>query len=116
MSLSTQPGVIPYVEWHQGKRRALTLNLTTGNGMVQSKYRPLVTVDGRQYVVLWAAVTFEVPADRNVHVSVHLEGEIVGQVASMLLAPGEAPLAFTYATHYSAGVGTLTPDRTAPTG
>ena len=51
---------------------------------------------------------FEVPADRNVHVSVHLEGDLVSQVASLLLGPGEAPLAFRYETQYGSGVGTLT--------
>jgi hypothetical protein len=103
------PGVIPYVEFHPGPRRVLTLNLTSGNGMVVSKYRPIVSIDGRQYVVIWGAVPFEVPADRNVHVSVHLEGDIVGQVASMLLPPGDQPLAFRYETHYGSGVGSLAP-------
>lgn len=117
-TLATTPGVIPYVEWHTGPRRTVTVTLTTGNGMVEQKYRPLVSVDGRQYVVVWGPVTFEVPADRNVHLSVHLEGDIVGQVASVLLPPSEQDLRFRYETHYATGVGSLTPDRPggAPTG
>ena len=106
---SEQPWLIPYVDFHQGPRRVLTLELMTGNGMVASKYRPIASIDGRQYVVVWGPVHFEVPADRNVHLSVHLEGNIVGQVASILLGPGESGLAFRYETHYSSGVGTLTP-------
>jgi len=107
-----QPWLIPYVEHHQGPRRVLTLQLTTGNSMVASKYRPIVSIDGRQYVVLWGPVHFEVPADRNVHVSVHLEGDLVSQVASMLVGPGEANLAFRYETHYSSSAGSLTPEPT----
>lgn len=106
---SEQPWLIPYVDYHQGPRRVLTLELTTGNGTVAAKYRPIASIDGRQYVVLWGPVHFEVPADRNVHVSVHLEGDLVSQVASVLLGPGEAPLSFRYETHYASGVGTLTP-------
>jgi hypothetical protein len=107
--MTTQPGLIPYVEYHQGARRVLTLQLTTGNATVSSKYRPIVSIDGRQYVVVWGPVSFEVPADRNVHVSVHLEGDLVSQVASMLLPPGEGSLGFRYETHYGSGVGSLTP-------
>ncbi|WP_248580201.1 hypothetical protein [Nocardioides sp. InS609-2] len=109
-SLSSTPGVIPYVEWHTGPRRTLTVGLTTGNSVVGKKYRPIVSVDGRQYVVVWGPVTFEAPADRNVHLSVHLEGDIVGQVASLLLPPSGQDLRFRYETHYNTGVGTLTPD------
>jgi hypothetical protein len=105
---SEQPWLIPYVDHHQGTRRVLTLELTTGNSTVASKYRPIVSIDGRQYVVLWGPVHFEIPGDRNVHVSVHLEGDLVSQVASILLGPGESPLAFRYETHYTTGVGSLT--------
>ena len=107
MTAQPLPGVIPYVEFHQGARRVLTLNLTTGNSMAASKHRPIVSIDGRQYLVVWGAVPFEVPADRNVHVSVHVEGDYITQVASMLLPPGEQPLVFRYETHYGSGVGTL---------
>ncbi len=104
------PWLIPYVEHHQGTRRVLTLQLTTGNAAVSSKYRPIVSIDGRQYVVVWGPVHFEIPADRNVHVSVHLEGDLVSQVASSLLGPGEENLAFRYETHYGSGSGSLTPE------
>jgi hypothetical protein len=100
--------VIPYVDYHTGPRRVLTLNLTSGNSVVLSKHRPFVGIDGRAYLVVWGAVAFEVPADRNVHVSVHVAGDYVTQTASLLLPPGTGPAAYTYATNYMAGVATLT--------
>lgn len=107
--MSTHPGRISYVDHYAGTLRPLTLLLTTGNAMVGAKYRPVASIDGRQYVVVWGEVSFDVPAERNVHVSVHLEGEILGQAASLVLPPGADPVAFRYETHYGSGVGTLTP-------
>lgn len=101
-----QPGVITYVEHHQGQRRRLTLNLTSGN-LAAGRHHPVVSIDGRRYVVVWGTVTFEIPADRNVHVSVHVEAEYLTQVASMLLPPGDQSRTFTYETHYGTGIGTL---------
>jgi len=51
-------------------------------------------------------VTFEIPADRAVHVSVHVEGDTIVQAASALLPPGES-LQLTYATDYPTGRGSL---------
>ncbi len=103
-------GVIPYVEHHEGERRMLTLHLTTGNVMIQSsqqgKLPPIVSIDGRQYIVYWGSMTFEVPADRAVHVSVHVEGDYVTQAASTLLPPGPS-LALQYSTNFRSGGGTL---------
>lgn len=100
------PGVIPYVEYHRGARRLLTLHLTTGNPLVRAKIPPIASIDGRQYVVYWGPVTFEIPADRAVHVSVHVEGDAIVQAASVLLPPGDS-LVLTYATDYPTGRGTL---------
>ncbi|WP_193605761.1 hypothetical protein [Nocardioides dongkuii] len=100
------PGVIPYVEFHTGERRVLTVHLTSGNGMLTSKVPPVVSIDGRQYVVYWGSVSFEVPADRAVHLSVHVEGAHLGQAATALLPPGGA-LALTYRTDFLSGVGSL---------
>ena len=100
------PSVIPYVEYHQGPRRTLLLHLTTGNPLVAAKIPPIVSIDGRQYVVYWGPVTFEIPADRAVHVSVHVEGDAIVQAASALLPPGES-LQLTYATDYPTGRGSL---------
>ena len=104
---STTPGVIPYVEFHTGTRRLLTIDLTTGNSRVLDKYRPVASIDGRQYVVVWGPVTWEIPADRNVHVSVHLEGDYLAQAASVILPPGEGRVALRYATDYMSGIGSL---------
>ena len=109
MTEQQAPWLIPYVDYYQGSVRVLTLHLTTGNTMVASKYRPIVSIDGRQYVVVWGGVSFEIPAERNVHVSVHLHGDIVGQTASILLPAGGNPIAFQYETHYTSGTGSLAP-------
>lgn len=101
------PGVIPYVEFHTGTRRLLTIDLTTGNSRVLDKYRPVASIDGRQYVVVWGPVTWEIPADRNVHVSVHLEGDYLAQAASVILPPGDGRVALRYATDYMSGIGSL---------
>lgn len=107
--MTEQPWLIPYVEYYDGPTRVLTLDLASENKLVVDKYRPIVSIDGRQYVVVWGPVSFEIPAQRNVHVSVHLHGDIVAQVASALLPPGAEPVAFRYATHYRSGVASLTP-------
>jgi hypothetical protein len=105
----TEPAwLIPYVDHYSGATRVLTLELTSGNAIVVEKHRPIVSIDGRQYVVVWGPVSFEVPAERNVHVSVHVHGNIVGQAASLLLPPG-GPVGLRYATHYTSGIGSLTP-------
>lgn len=109
MTDQAPPGVIPYVEHHAGARRLLTLELTSGNAVAVSRHRPIVGIDGRSYLVVWGPVTFEVPADRSVHVSVHVEADYVTQTASMLLPPGPGPLGYRYETHYTSGVGTLSP-------
>lgn len=104
--MATPDGVIPYVDHHDGPKRVLSLNLTSGNSMMKSKMPPIVSIDGRQYVVYWGPIGFEVPADRACHVSVHVEGEYLAQAASVLLKPG-GELALTYETNYGSGVGTL---------
>ncbi len=78
----------PVRRHYDGAKRVLTLELTSGNAMVIDKHRPIVSIDGRQYVVVWGLVSFEIPAERNVHVSVHIHGNVVGQTASVLLPPG----------------------------
>ena len=69
---------------------------------------PIASIDGRQYAVVWGTVTFEIPAGRNVHVSVYVEAAFITQAASMLLPPGTDPLRYVYETHYTSGVGSLT--------
>ena len=106
MTEQPPPSVIPYVEWHSGAKRLLSLLLTTGNALVRAKIPPIVGIDGRSYVVYWGPVTFEIPADRNVHVSVHVEGDAIVQAASALLPPGDS-LSLVYETDYPTGRGTL---------
>ncbi|MBE1576703.1 hypothetical protein ACFORH_06700 [Amycolatopsis roodepoortensis] len=111
--LAAQPGVIPYVDNHDGPRRLLTIDIP----LVRHAqiFAPLASIDGRQYVVSWGAVMFEIPADRNVHVSVHLHTNYTGragdtstQFASIVLAPHAAPVRLA-AQFPSNGEGSLLP-------
>ena len=95
---------IPYVEYHAGARRVLVLHLTPP-AMTQ-KIPPVVSIDGRQYVVFWGTVAFEVPADRPIHVSVHLVANTMIQAATALLLPPHKP-ELTYNTNYMSGQGSL---------
>ena len=104
------PGVVPYVEYYTGAKRILVLHLTSGNKMLANnpgKLPPIASIDGRQYVVYWGTVSFEIPAERACHVSVHVEGNYIQQAATVLLAPGAEQVQLTYATHYTSGVGSL---------
>ncbi|MGO2110594.1 MAG: hypothetical protein ACTH31_03180 [Pseudoclavibacter sp.] len=79
------PGVIPYVEAYSGARRLLTLDgISSGNAVLP----PVVSIDGRQYFTFWGRVTFEIPAERGVHLSVHLEGDSIRGARSALIPPG----------------------------
>ncbi|MFD5096147.1 hypothetical protein ACFWMR_36470 [Amycolatopsis thailandensis] len=95
--LARQPGVIPYVDNHDGPRRLLTIDIP----LVREAriFAPIASIDGRQYVVSWGSVTFEIPADRNVHISVHLQTNYTGRAgdtttpfASIVLAPHPGPV------------------------
>ncbi|MCW2835640.1 MAG: hypothetical protein JWN68_3593 [Nocardioides sp.] len=101
--LGATPGVIPYVEFHTGPRRLLTIDLSL-NSKALVKWYPIVSIDGRQYVVVPGPVSWEIPADRNVHVSAHLDGEVLGRApASFILPPGEGREFLTYSTRSGAG-------------
>ncbi|GAB3719156.1 hypothetical protein GCM10027598_31520 [Amycolatopsis oliviviridis] len=109
--LASQPGVIPYVDNHDGERRLLTVDVRPFPTMRQT-YVPFVSIDGRQYVVSWGSVTFEVPADRNVHVSVHLQtnygaGSSATSFASIVLAPHQGPVRL--ATQLTSQGGSILP-------
>jgi len=80
------PAVVPYVEWHTGPRRTATFVMPSFGATTP----PVVSVDGRQYLTYWGQVTFEIPADRAVHLSVHLEAEAIRGAASILVPPGDA--------------------------
>ncbi|MEV6910999.1 hypothetical protein [Amycolatopsis sp. NPDC051071] len=109
--LATQPGVIPYVDNHDGPRRLLTIDISLHHHA--KVFAPLASIDGRQYVVSWGSVTFEIPADRNVHVSVYLQTNYSGNssvatpFASIVLAPYPGPVRL--ATQFTNAEGTLLP-------
>ncbi|GAA4534512.1 hypothetical protein [Amycolatopsis samaneae] len=112
--LATAPGVIPYVEHHEGPRRLLVLDLPCGASLA-SRAAPIASVDGRQYVVSWGAVSFEIPADRNVHVGVYLQGSgggshyvIATYFASAVLPPHPGPVRLL-ARMFAPGEGSLVP-------
>jgi hypothetical protein len=111
-----QAGVVPYVEWHTGPRRTLTIDLHPRTGALTvispDRIAPTVGIDGRQYVVYWGRVYFEVPADRGVHVAVSLQEGVAA--SSLLLPPGDSTY-LSYVADFGAGRATLTePPATTP--
>ncbi|WP_090591596.1 hypothetical protein [Auraticoccus monumenti] len=104
MNQQTPPPPIPYVEVHAGEKRHLLLRFEAPLSGRAGAY--VVGVDGRPYVVTWPAVVFEIPADRPVHVSVHVTGEEAPYAASLLLFPASRP-ELTYRLVYLSGA-TLT--------
>ena len=111
MSVSGHPlpnGAIPYVEHHEGERRLLTLQVTTQNVMASGRFWPVVSIDGRSYVVFWGFMTFEIPADRSCHVAVYIQADAMTQAASLLLPPGR-DVTLVYATDFATGLGRLGP-------
>ncbi|WP_460433696.1 hypothetical protein [Angustibacter speluncae] len=93
------PLAIPYVDHHQGPRRVLVLHLQRSSTVASV---PLVGVDGRTYVVVWGTVAFEVPADRPVHLSVHLQLDRLAYAASTLLLP-QHKAELTYSVSWGRG-------------
>ena len=113
IDLAKAPGVIPYVDNHDGPRRLLTVDIPHYGRAVQW-YAPIASIDGRQYVVSWGAVSFEIPADRNVHVSVHLQTNrgtegMVTPFASVVLPPHPAPMRLITQFTPARPEGTLAP-------
>ena len=109
-------GVVPYVEWHTGRRRTLTIDLRHLTGVIVAvsvdRITPTVGIDGRQYVAYWGRIFFEVPADRAVHVAVSLQEGV--QAASVLLPAGGAAY-LDYVADFRAGRATLsTPPSLTP--
>ncbi|MFI7116980.1 hypothetical protein [Amycolatopsis sp. NPDC049868] len=109
--LAAQPGVIPYVDNHDGPRRLLTIDMRPFPSM-RLTYVPFASIDGRQYVVSWGSVMFEIPADRNVHVSVHMQtnygaGSSATPFASIVLAPHHGPVRL--ATQLTSQGGSILP-------
>lgn len=98
------PPPIPYVEAHDGEKRHLFIRFEAPLSGMAGAY--VVGIDGRAFVVTWAAVVFEIPADRPVHVSVHVTGEETPYAASLLLFPASRPQ-LTYRLVALSG-GTLT--------
>ena len=94
----TPAGVIPYVDYHTGPKRYVTVGFATGgsplSGISKSTVKPNLFVDGRQYIVYWGQVTAEVPADRPVHIGVGMQDGVRG--ASLLLPPGTEPVVLDY--------------------
>lgn len=85
--LANIPGVIPHMEAHDGPRRTLTV-ISDGAAIFSNRTRPVIVIDGRAFQVMWGPITFEIPADRNVHLSAHVLSSEATGFASMLLEAG----------------------------
>lgn len=106
------PGVIPYIDFHEGTRRLVTITCDQG-GLIVGNSRPIIAIDGRAFQVMFGPVTFEVPADRSVHISVVITGgQTQTGLASTLLEPGERDEAYAHRIRSLSAVGELT--RLAP--
>ena len=90
---------IPYVDQHEGPRRVVLLHLVRSSNVASV---PIVGVDGRSYVVVWGTIAFELPADRPVHLSVHLQLDRLAYAASTLLMPQHKP-ELTYSVSWGRG-------------
>ena len=82
----TPPGVIPYIDVHDGPKRLVAVTIEPVkallSGVTEKMLMPTLSVDGRPFVVYWGTVTVEAPADRAVHLAVGMqdgmrEGDIV---------------------------------------
>ena len=84
---SWKAGVIPYGGQSTAHLRMLELELH--KTMVVRRLLPTVGIDGLSYVSAWGKCMFEIPADRPVHISVHVEHR--GQVGatSLVLNPDQ---------------------------
>ena len=107
------PGVIGYMEFHDGPRRVITVDCQ-GPGLTTGAYRPIITIDGRSFQVMWGPVAFEIPADRNVHVSGHVMSNSMTGFASLLLDPQPFDEQLVYRIRTMSAMGELT--RVAPVG
>ncbi len=62
----TPAGVIPYVDFHTGPKRLVTVELAAGGsplaGYSKSMVKPNLFVDGRQYIVYWGQVGPRMPS------------------------------------------------------
>ena len=106
--LAATPGVIPYVDYHDGPRRLVTIVCEPG-GLISGNSRPVVSIDGRAFQVMQGPVTFEVPADRNVHIGVHVTGtQSQTGLASTLLEPGGNDESFMHRVRSMSVLGELT--------
>lgn len=90
------PGVIPYVLVHDGPRRLLTIDAVASGMLQPAAACPVIGIDGQQYQTLWGRATFEIPADRNVHVSAHVTADDPFGFASVLLPPAPTPVLLNY--------------------
>lgn len=86
--------VIPYIDVHDGPRRLLTVDagrfhLTMAGGAS----KPSVSIDGREFLVYQGVLTFEIPADRSVHVGIwaNISDHSRWWMASFLLSPDQRP-------------------------
>ncbi|WP_456696978.1 hypothetical protein [Aeromicrobium sp. P5_D10] len=93
-------GEISYAGPPTTSRRVLELDLR--RSLIAKGYQPTVAIDGQRYVCDWGRWRFEIPADRPVHVSVHIEHRRPVGAASLILDPSQPPqLEYSAPAHLS---------------
>ena len=79
--------VIPYGGQPAASKRVLDLCLKPS--LISKGSSPVVGIDGLSYSSSWGRHLFEIPADRPVHLSVHIQRKAKVGTASLVLSPQE---------------------------
>lgn len=70
--MEQQTWIVPYIEHYVGRRRVLTLDVAV-NDRASRSTSVVVAIDGRGFRSPHGRNLFEIPAERPVHCSVHLQ-------------------------------------------
>ena len=79
--------VIPYGGQPAASKRVLDFCLKPS--LISKGSSPVVGIDGLSYSSSWGRHLFEIPADRPVHLSVHIQRQAQVGTASLVLSPQE---------------------------
>ncbi len=99
--------VIPYGGQPAASKRVLDLCLK--RSLISKGSSPVVGIDGLSYISSWGRHLFEIPADRPVHLSVHIQRRAQVGTASLVLSPQELATVDYSAPAYLSYPGSMGP-------